>query len=58
MFGHVTLMYADSAAGVVGRGFSDEDVCHTTYHITAFVYKLVAVTKAPAAAPWTWHPYA
>lgn len=41
MFGHVTLKYADSVAGVVGRqggGFQTGAVCHTAYHITAFVY--------------------
>lgn len=41
MFGHVTLTDADSVGGVVGRrgmGFQTGAVCHTAYHITAFVY--------------------
>lgn len=41
MFGHVMLTYANSVAGVVGRrggGFQTGAVCHTAYHITAFVY--------------------
>lgn len=41
MFELVTLTYADSVGGVVGRwgmGFQTGAVCHTAYHITAFVY--------------------